>query len=124
MAAISRSTYSNSSTLSKLTSLKEATERELAKRLPEEAPSEIKLPSIASLSEKLPQDTAVVEFFLYRNHLRNRLEYGAFLVRKNKAVERIDLGDAEEIDSLIKEWRKWISATPKRHRGKKSSRLV
>jgi len=65
--------------------------------------------TLAAVRAALPADAALIEFARYRpvtvDDQRMPPRYAAFLLTPHRAVDRIDLGDAEGIDSLIDRWR-------------------
>jgi hypothetical protein len=106
-----------------LTDRKEALERELAERIPEEDRLDArKLPQPADRADKLPADGAFVDLFNYRawdvtTGAWAEYRYAAFVLVKGRPVRRVELGDAAAIDKGLGEWRAALLAQPVTERG-------
>lgn len=69
--------------------------------------------SSVEFSEKLPDNTALVDFVRYaKGAARNApASYAAFVLRSGRGAERVELGDAEAADKAIAQWRSAIRAS-------------
>jgi CHAT domain-containing protein/Tfp pilus assembly protein PilF len=114
--------------LQQLTEEKEQLERSLAQRLRDTLP----LPgpdqaTPARLRARLPAHAVFIDLLHYwafeqdpkvagTKGERQTRSYVAFVVRPGQPVQRVELGEAEPIDQVLKQWRKEIAAwRPDRH---------
>ena len=111
MSVAYASTYSTPALLKSLNFEKEELERVLNQLTPDDKRQDSNQPKLQDLRKSLPENSIVIEFFVYRDSIALTPKYAAFIIEKHKAAKRIDLGDAAVIDNLLKQWREWIADT-------------
>jgi CHAT domain-containing protein len=96
--------------LRKLTQRKEDLEKELAAKLP--VLTDAQAP-YTDLADHLPDDAAFVDLYRHLHRPRGekqwRPHYVAFVLRKGRAVRRVELGQAKPIEKALAAWRKAIA---------------
>ena len=104
--------------LTELTHKQEELETTLARRS-SEFRSAIKPATLTALRQALPEDATLIEWFRYeavnparsiKNRVTRDARYIAFVLKRRGEVAAIDLGDAAEIESLVREFRQAASA--------------
>jgi CHAT domain-containing protein len=121
--------------LEKLTTDKEALERELAQKSQSfRQDQELKNLTPDKLLELFPADTALVDFLVYRQSQLDPDKKGkwisqdrltAFILKPGAAIARLDLGPMAPIDKAITQWRESYKKQPgKDHPGIELRRLL
>lgn len=83
-------------------------ERELAALLPQRLlDQQDNAPGPADLAAALPPGAAFIDLYRYQDHAENRItgRYVAFVIRSDRAIRRVELGDAAAIDTACRAWR-------------------
>ena len=121
--------------LEKLTTDKEALERELAQKSQSfRQDQELKNLTPSKLLELLPADTALIDFLVYRHSQPDPNKKGkwisadrltAFVLKPGVTIERLDLGPMAPIEKAIDQWRASYKKQPgKDHPGIELRRLL
>jgi CHAT domain-containing protein len=104
-----------------LTDAKEDLEKRIAGKLKLAAPTAMTTPPVKRLVEVLPADAAFVDFYLYTDWVQApdvkgkkgekwTPRYVAFVVRRDRDVARVELGEAVPIERAWAEWHRALTA--------------
>jgi hypothetical protein len=113
--------------IGELSAQKEALEARLASASREYREAQ-KPVTLADVQAALPEGGTLVDFLVFGHPAPQAKEKGggitwerrlaAFIVRKGKPVELVDLGAVQPVGVAIEAWRKWME-TPKRRAGRR-----
>ena len=102
-----------------LSDKKEELEKELAKLIPSLNFAKI---NPIELQNLIATDVTLVDILQYKNSSKDR--YAAWVIRKDKPIVRLELGSAEDINSLVFQWRSSLSTRKLPSEGPQDPALV